>query len=647
MEKETLKNNIKQIPAQLQKDEFGFVKLLKNSKRPFEKEWQKNPYKYTEIKEWVEAGNNYGILGGYGNLIVIDADTEDLKNVIETSLPKTFTVKTPKKGFHYYYICKGIPNKIVLKDSTDNHLGEVIASGSQAVGAGSIHPDTNTEYSVDSDTNIAEITAEQLYKAFKDYLPGPEMEKEIHPSEKALIQQYGEPYYINSKGILTSINQSFWAALHSKEHIEIYEPTGKEFYRYDEKTGLYKEISEDVIKQEISRRLLLVSREQFLMTLEQRRTNASLNQIISHLKGIEERKAAFADKKKTIHLTNGVIEFKEDNMADFVEFSPRFYSRNSSPIIFDENAKCERFLNELLRPALQEDDIVLLQKYVGLCLLGNNLIQRFLILDGKAGRGKSTLADIIQGLIGLNNVSELRTRHLGERFELYRYRKKTLLIGVDVPGKFLSEKGAYVIKGLVGGDWFDAEQKGGTGNFQLKGNYCIVITSNSKLHVKLDGDLGAWKRRLLIIEFNAPKPKKKIPNFAGILLKEESSGILNWALEGLALLFDDIETYGDILLSDRQQGIVDGLLAESDSLRHFLEENVVGTLNGDLTVNEIIEKYAEYCPTKGWNSKPITVIQKDLDELMLEMFQTSKSHSIKRGNSNFRGFRKVTFKEQV
>ena len=68
------------------------------------------------------------------------------------------------------------------------------------------------------------------------------------------------------------------------------------------------------------------------------------------------------------------------------------------------------------------------------------------------------------------NVTQLRTKHLAERFELFRYLKRTLLVGVDVEADFLSTKGAAVLKGLVGGDWFDAEQKGGTGSFQLQGD---------------------------------------------------------------------------------------------------------------------------------------------------------------------------------
>ena len=69
---------------------------------------------FTEIKKWIEQGGNYGILGGYGDLIIIDADDEGLSQVIKEGLPNTFTVKTPLKGCHFYFYCKDIKKKIIL-----------------------------------------------------------------------------------------------------------------------------------------------------------------------------------------------------------------------------------------------------------------------------------------------------------------------------------------------------------------------------------------------------------------------------------------------------------------------------------------------------------------------------------------------------
>jgi putative DNA primase/helicase len=457
-----------------------------------------------------------------------------------------------------------------------------------------------------------------------------------------IIRKYGEPFYLSNKGNIDSINQSFWAGLNIAENLQLFEPDEKCFYRYDDAMGLYSPMSDDVLKQDISSRMLEISRNNKIPSLEKKRTMGTLNNILSHLKGLTEHKHPFEyEKKGFIHLKNGFLKIHDDNTVDLVPFSPRFRSRNQSPIAFQEDAKCERFLNELLCPAVDAEDAVLIQKYAGLCLLGDNLIQRILILGGEAGQGKSQLAIVLQELVGLQNVTELRTRLLSERFELYRYLQKTLLIGVDVPANFLMQKGAYVLKGLTGGDWFDAEKKGSVRSFQMKGNYCIVITANSRLQVQLEGDVNAWRRRILLVEYNIVVPKKNIPNFGKRLIEEEGSGILNWALMGLQRIWDDINTTGGVILGERQKNKVDSLLAESDSVRHFLKEKVTLCPSENVTREELEEAYTNYCPSKGWNPKPIMALRKKFAGLMLELFSKTKSNSVKRDGKNQQGFRGV------
>ena len=263
--------------------------------------------------------------------------------------------------------------------------------------------------------------------------------------------------------------------------------------------------------------------------------------------------------------------FSFDNGGELLDFSPAFVSRNRSPIAFDENAKCERFLDELVRPAVHPEDVVLIQKYGGLCLLGINLIQRMLILDGESARGKTQLANVIQAIVGRENVTQLRTKWLAERFETYRFLKKTLLIGVDVKPDFLSTKGAAVLKGLVGGDWFDAEQKLGTGSFPMQGNFCVIVTSNTRLRVRLFGDVGAWRRRILIVRYEAPPPKKIIPDFGAVLVREEGPGILNFFIAGLDMVLRDIEQSadGDIALTERQKKVVDSFWLKATRCESF------------------------------------------------------------------------------
>lgn len=462
-------------------------------------------------------------------------------------------------------------------------------------------------------------------------------------AEATLRQTYGEPFYTNDKGVITTINETYWAGLHAAENILLHEPEEKVFYRYNGDTGIYEVESPDAIRSKISARMLEASRQANAFDLQKKRSATTLNNVIAHLRGTVEQRGAFAERRKVIHLANGVMVFTGSD-AELRPFSPEYRSRNRSPIAFDENARCDRFLNELVLPAVHPEDVELLQKFAGMLLLGDNRAQRLLILDGEGGRGKTQFANVMQGLVGMPNVTQLRTKHLAERFELYRFLKKTLLVGVDVEADFLSTKSAAVLKGLVGGDWHDAEQKGGTGCFQIQGNFNVLITSNARLRVRLQGDLSAWKRRLTIVRYEAPPPVKKIPDFGAFLIRTEGSGILNWALVGAQKLLSEIpDGGGDMVLTRRQHEVVNSLLAESDSLRHFLQDCLVVNEHRDVTVTELVEAYAAYCPERKWQALPITEVQANLETLMLEIYGVTKRHDIKRNDKSQRGFNGVTF----
>jgi len=187
---------------------------------------------------------------------------------------------------------------------------------------------------------------------------------------------------------------------------------------------------------------------------------------------------------------------------------------------------------------------------------------------------------------------------------------RTLLIGPDVNGHFLASRGAYRIKSLVGGDPMEAETKGSNHRFTIYGIFNLIITSNSRLCILLEGDQSAWERRLAIVRYDKPYNGQRIFEIERYLLKEEAPGILNWCITGLQLLLADYHKTGDILLSPDQQKRVTDLLGESDSLRLFVaneirrDDSLMG--NGQqysLTVDDIVKEYIADCLAKNWSSR--------------------------------------------
>ena len=151
-------------PKQLRKNSFRFTKL--RGKIPFEKAWQKkNNYKFDD-PSFNQHKNNAGVICGINNLVVVDIDgnADSTLDLLLEKLPKTYTVRTGKQGFHLYYIADEIV-KTTAFSYNESHI-DLKAEGGQVVIEGSIHPETKKQYSCHFDLDISPISKEQLLTVF-------------------------------------------------------------------------------------------------------------------------------------------------------------------------------------------------------------------------------------------------------------------------------------------------------------------------------------------------------------------------------------------------------------------------------------------------------------------------------------------------
>jgi P4 family phage/plasmid primase-like protien len=450
-----------------------------------------------------------------------------------------------------------------------------------------------------------------------------------------LVEEHGEPFTVSDRGAVT-LNQIYFVARFGKEHLILYEPTEAQFYDYDEPCGLWRPKTENTLKLNFGADLKEFADKAKQPAIINKRTETFLGGLVRLLRGHKEEPDAFAHVRRIIHVGNGMIDL-ESSPPVLKTFGPEYRSRNQCPIPFEANAKCPKFKQELLETALSADDISLLQRWCGSVLLGRNPAQRFLILTGTAGGGKSTILKIIEKVIGEDNCVELRTEHLTKQFEIFRFIGKTILSGKDVPGNFLEYQSAAKLKALVGGDLLTGEGKRLNKTFAVRGEFAVAITCNSRLRVKLDGDVDAWRRRLLIVEYSKPPPSKKKNNFDEILLDKEGPGILNWMLEGAIEHMRELDSSGDFTRSLSQIERTERLLAESDSLRQFCI-NRLRQGNGDVTTNELVEAYVDYCNDQEWRADTNAQAESQLPDLIMEMYQISKRNDIKREEKNKRGY---------
>lgn len=455
-----------------------------------------------------------------------------------------------------------------------------------------------------------------------------------------LANEFGEPLTFSSKGMVVGINEPYWAAyvMRKRGLIKI----SGIIWRYAPTTGLWLRVSAE----ELNNLIAMTAREygaaHSISELVTKFNEPTCNHVRKFMKSAETD--LFRDRQRNlIHVANGMVEPHDDGTLELKQFSPVYYSRNQSEIVYDPTAQCPMFKERLLGPMLPQDDIDIIQRYSGQCLLGYNPTQTFLTLTGTAGGGKGTLVNLIRGIIGAVNCVELRTEHLGERFELARLIGKTFLIGSDVPSNFLLTKSAGKIKSLCGWDPLDAEVKGQTDPVPLVGDFNIAITANSRLKVNVDGDIDAWRRRMLWITFEKPRPENPISDFAGVLLREEGPGILNWMIEGAVKLLQN--GFPRVSLSSKR---VERLLQESDSISGFLSTCIVNDDTGsDITVDELVSKYASWCKSNDWDPLWGPDARRKLTKGLETLYHVPQAHNVIRNGCNLRGYNGVAFKDDA
>jgi len=459
-----------------------------------------------------------------------------------------------------------------------------------------------------------------------------------------LVEQFGFPIHEGPRDI--KLNEAFWGSAFLRDKEILYSPNHKEFYEYEPFTGLYHIRTEDNISFRLNRYLLSLSRDASLEAqLGFYFDTAFLNKATKRQRGIREDSEAFMRRcTQFAHVANGVLEFNEHYNVRLCEFSSKYKSLNSSPIPFDANATCPEFLHCISH--ISPDDIDLLQRMSGLFLLGRNIAQKIFLFEGPGNTFKSTFAEIIQNILGIENCTELRVKHLNERFELYRYFQKNLLVGSDVMDNFLLSEEASFLKKMTGDDLLEAEKKNSNDGFQIRGNFNILITSNSRLLLQLQQDATAWKRRLVLIPWTPVQRERNIPEFAKQIVRKEGSGILNWVIEGAQKLLRDRDTGEAFRTTPEQAARVNDRIDESDSLSKFLQFRAVKSKTGTLRTAEIGDAYILYCHEKNWVAYSEETLERRLPELMASLFGAPRSNHVRGSSVGFpgRGYQRVEWR---
>lgn len=252
-----------------------------------------------------------------------------------------------------------------------------------------------------------------------------------------------------------------------------------------------------------------------------------------------------------------------------------------------------------LYEALEGDSrrIAMVQELFGYCLEPGNRLQKFFLVTGQAGSGKSTVLEILRALLGgAANCTSVPLSDLGSQFSGYSAAFALANIAGEVdPGKTVHEA---LIKAWVGGDYVKVEQK-----------YEPVMSVRplSKLIFSMnepppfaDRTEGIW-RRLVPMPFNwvVREHKAEDRDLGERLRGNELSGILLWSMAGLRRL----RKRGAFTRSEVIEQAVEEHKLESQPERRFLLEHC--QYREDLPARDSVpceklyQEYQNWCARAG------------------------------------------------
>lgn len=270
-----------------------------------------------------------------------------------------------------------------------------------------------------------------------------------------------------------------------------------------------------------------------------------------------------------------------------VPHDPKYRAINQIPHEYDPDADPEGgTVKSWLQFIADPEEVQMLLEYVGYCMTRDTRQQRFLILAGEGGTGKSTVIRMLESVIGEANISNVSLNQLTQRFAPYNLLGKLLNSCADLEVTALED--TSILKKILGEDRISAEAKG-KDMFSFKSCAKLIFSTNELPIVKSEKTNGFY-RRLLILTMNRRPAAMQADFFEK--LDTEIDYFIHAAVGALERMYQR----GAITETQSSKDAVERLRCDSDTVAAFLRDKTELREKGPGTKRQkLYEEYSAYC----------------------------------------------------
>ena len=292
-----------------------------------------------------------------------------------------------------------------------------------------------------------------------------------------------------------------------------------------------------------------------------------------------------------INFRNG---FYDPVNRKIIPHDPSYLAVNQIPHDYDpEGGQHGTVVQEWLRSICETpEDVEMLCQFAGLCMTRDTRQQKFLVLVGEGGTGKSTVIRMLNKMVGLENISNVSLYQLTQRFAPINLLGKLLNSCADLELDALSD--VSTLKKVLGEDSISAEAKGKDAISFV--SFAKLIFSTNELPIVKAERTNGFYRRLMILTMDKV-PEKKDPDFFDML----SADIDDFIHASVAAL-ERMYQRGTIAESPRSVEAVTRLRCDSDTVEAFLTETTEKVPDGRIKKSSLYREYENFCQDMGRQS---------------------------------------------
>ena len=315
----------------------------------------------------------------------------------------------------------------------------------------------------------------------------------------------------------------------------------------------------------------------------------------------------------TMNLATG--EFREHRREDMIT--------KLAPVMYDKNAECpiwSAFLDRIMSRNKRLIDF--LQRAAGYSLTGDTSEHALFLFHGTGANGKTTFLEALGDFMGdyamtAEFSSFIVSRGTGVRNDLARLAGARIVTAVEsAVNRRLAEE---VIKQITGGDTITARFLYSE-HFEFRPQFKLFLATNHKPRIS-GTDVAIW-RRIYLVPFAVMIPNEEQDKTLPAKLRGESSGILRWALEGLA----EWRRYG-LAAPSEVTAATSEYRSEQDVLQHFLDDRCVADPNAETSASALYGAYSAWCK----NAAELPLCKRDLGLALQERgFRKSRNGSTRK-----------------